>query len=164
MVTLKEDELKQMLEDAVKAGVSEYKRQETKEKKRDKYHDTFSLMRCYRDAVFHRDNAISEAEQLELDKLTIQERSTYLQSIRRTRFKTMLMLGHIDKAVEEIEARREASGRYIEYQAFEMYFMLGLDYPQIAEELNASKNTPRRWISSIINELTVLLWGIDDER
>jgi hypothetical protein len=53
-MTLTDEELKGLLQDAAKAGVAEYKRQETKDKKRDKYHDTFSLMKCYRDAVFHK--------------------------------------------------------------------------------------------------------------
>lgn len=86
-----------------------------------------------------------------------------MRSIRRTRFKTILMLDHIDKAVEEIERRRQQQGREVEYKAFELYFMQGLDYADIAEELNTGKNTPRRWISGIINELSVLLWGIDED-
>ena len=87
-----------------------------------------------------------------------------LDYIRRTRFKTLIMTAHIDKAVEEIERRREAAGRSVEYKAFEMYFMQGMDYAEIAEELDTGKNTPRRWVTGIINELSVLLWGIDEER
>ena len=74
------------------------------------------------------------------------------------------MTAHIDKAVEEIERRRKAAGRGVEYKAFEMYFMQGMDYAEIAEELDTGKNTPRRWVTGIINELSVLLWGIDEER
>ena len=70
-------ELKELLANAAKAGVAEYKRQETKDRKRDKYHDTFSLMKCYRDAVFHKENAISEGTQLELDNMTQEEQQTY---------------------------------------------------------------------------------------
>lgn len=81
-----------------------------------------------------------------------------------TRFKTLIMTAHIDKAVEEIERRREAAGRGVEYKAFEMYFMQGMDYAEIAEQLDTGKNTPRRWVTGIINELSVLLWGIDEER
>ena len=56
------------------------------------------------------------------------------------------------------------AGRGVEYKAFEMYFMQGMDYAEIAEELDTGKNTPRRWVTGIINELSVLLWGIDEER
>ena len=109
-------------------------------------------MKCYRDAVFHIENAISDGQQLELKGMTDEQQRTYLESIRRTRFKTLIMTAHIDKAVEEIERRREAAGRGVEYKAFEMYFMQGMDYAEIAE------------VTGIINELSVLLWGIDEER
>lgn len=162
-IRLTDEELEQLVTRAAKAGVEQYKREQTKEHKQDKYHDTFSLMKCYRDAVFHKENAISEGTQLELDGMTDEQQATYLRSIRRTRFKTILMLDHVDKAVEEIERRRQQQGREIEYKAFEMYFMQGLDYQIIAEELDTGKNTPRRWISAIVNELSVLLWGIDED-
>lgn len=163
-IRLNEDELEQIITTAAKKGVEIYEREKQKKHKADKYHDTFSLMKCYRDAVFHRDNAVSEAAQLQQQgELTEEQQTTYLRSIRRTRFKTILMLDHIDKAVEEIERRRQQQGREVEYKAFELYFMQGLDYVDIAEELNTGKNTPRRWISGIINELSVLLWGIDED-
>ena len=74
------------------------------------------------------------------------------------------MTAHIDKAVEEIERRREAAGRGIEYKAFELYFMQGMDYAAIAEKLDTGNSTPRRWVTGIINELSVLLWGIDEDK
>ena len=38
----------------------------------------------------------------------------------------------IDKAIEEIERRRKEADREVEYRAFELYFMQGWDYAQIA--------------------------------
>lgn len=163
-VSMPEKEFEEMIKAAAKEAVAEYKRQEKKEEKQNKYHNTFLLMKCYRDAVFHIENAISDGEQLELAELTPEQRRTYLESIRRSRFKTLIYLAHINKAVEEIEKRRTAAGREAEYKAFEAYFMDGKDYEQIAEELNTGKNTPRRWVTGIINELSMLLWGVDEER
>lgn len=51
-VAIPEAELEGLIQKAAKAAVSEFKRQEEKDKKRDKYHNTFALMKCYRDAVF----------------------------------------------------------------------------------------------------------------
>ena len=157
-------EFEQLIQKAAKAAVAEYKRQEEKDKKRDKYHNTFMLLKCYRDAAFHVENAISDGAQLALAGMTDEQQRTYLESVRRSRFKTMIMTAHIDKAVEEMERRRKAAGREVEYKAFEMYFMQGMDYAQIAEELETGKNTPRRWVTAIINELSVLLWGIDEDK
>lgn len=163
-VELTEAELEALIKRAAKTAVAEFKNQEEKDRKQSKYHNTFLLMKCYRDAVFHIENAVSDGEQMELDGMTGEQQRTYLESIRRSRFKTLIMTAHIDKAVEEIERRRMAAGREVEYKAFELYFMQGKDYAEIAEELETGKNTPRRWVTAIINELTVLLWGIDEER
>lgn len=163
-VAMPQADFEDMIQKAAKAAVREWKRQEEVERRRDKYHNTFTLMKCYRDAVFHVENAVSDGEQLELKGMTEEQQQMYLESIRRTRFKTLIMTAHIDKAVEEIERRRKAAGKEVEYRAFELYFMQGWDYEQIAEELDTGKNTPRRWITKIINELSVLLWGIDEDR
>ena len=101
-VQLHESELTELMQKQAKAAITELKRQEKQERKKEKYHNTFTLMKCYRDAVFHIENAISDGQQLELKGMTDEQQRTYLESIRRTRFKTLIMTAHIDKAVEEI--------------------------------------------------------------
>ena len=169
LITVPEDELQAMLQAAAKAAIKELRKEEAKEKKKNKYHDTFSLMRCYRDAVFHIENAVSEGEQLELEGMTEEQQETYLRSVRRTRFKTLLMTANIDKAIDEMAKRRKAAGREVEYQVFDMYFMQGMSYEQIIDQVEKDtgerlgKNTPRRWVTGIINEMSVLLWGLEDD-
>ena len=169
-ITVSEEELQAMLQAAAKAAVKELRKEEAKEKKKNKYHDTFSLMRCYRDATFHIENAVSEGTQLELEGMTEEQQETYLRSVRKTRFRTMLMTANIDKAIDEMARRRAAAGRDIEYLVFDMYFMQGMTYEQIIEQIEKDsgeklgKNTPRRWVTGIVNEMSVLLWGLEDER
>ena len=79
------------------------------------------------------------------------------------RANTARKLEHIDKAIAEIKSRHSAAGRAIECTAFELYFMQGQTYEQIAEKLETGNNTPRRWVSHVINELSVMLWGLEDE-
>lgn len=169
LITVPEDELQAMLQAAAKTAIKELRKEEAKEKKKIKYHDTFSLMRCYRDAVFHIENAVSEGAQLELEGMTEEQQETYLRSVRRTRFKTLLMTANIDKAINEMAKRRKAAGREVEYQVFDMYFMQGMSYEQIIDQVEKDtgerlgKNTPRRWVTGIINEMSVLLWGLEDD-
>ena len=170
IVVLTEEGLQAMLQAAAKTAIKELRKEEAKEKKKNKYHDTFSLMRCYRDATFHIENAVSEGTQLELEGMTEEQQETYLRSVRKTRFRTMLMTANIDKAIDEMARRRAAAGRDIEYLVFDMYFMQGMTYEQIIEQVEKDsgeklgKNTPRRWVTGIINEMSVLLWGLEDER
>lgn len=76
----------------------------------------------------------------------------------------------IDKVIDEMKKRRDAAGRELEYLVFDMYFMQGMTYEQIIEQVEKDrgetlgKNTPRRWVTGIINEMSVLLWGLEDER
>ena len=154
-----DEELKELLVAAAKEGVKEYKRQQDKEKRNAKYHTTYKLMMSYRDAAFHGENAVSEGSQIEDSD---EQTTTYLRSVRKTKFKTMLMLAHIDKMVEEVERKYEQAGKKIEFDAFDMYFMQGMSYTEIAQELNTGVNTPRRWINGILDKLSVLLWGLDD--
>ena len=169
-VMLTEEELKNMLQEAAKTAIKELRQQETKERKRNKYHDTFSLMKCYRDAVFHIENAVSEGTQLEIQDMTEEQQETYLRSVRRTRFRTMLMTANIDKTIDEMARRRAAAGREVEYKVFDMFFMQGMTYEQIIEQVEKDtgerlgKNTPRRWVTSIINEMSILLWGLEDDK
>lgn len=65
-VQLHESELTELLQKQAKAAITELKRQEKQEQKKEKYHNTFTFMKCYRDAVFHIENAISDGQQLEL--------------------------------------------------------------------------------------------------
>ena len=163
-MNLSEEKLNEIIERAVRKGVDEYiSEQERKQKKKkSRYHDTYALMKCYRDAVFHIENAVSEASQMAAEYANEKE-EVYLRSVRRTRFRTMIIKSHIDRAIDEMKRRREAEGRGEEYKAFEMYFMEGVSYEQIAEELETGVNTPRRWVKGILKELSVLLWGLDTD-
>ena len=86
-VQLHESELTELMQKQAKAAITELKRQEKQERKKEKYHNTFMLMKCYRDMAFHIENAISDGQQLELKGMTDEQQRTYLESIRRTRFK-----------------------------------------------------------------------------
>lgn len=166
---LTEEDLSSMVKRATREAIREMRKEEAKEKKKNIYHDTYRLMRCYRDAVFHTENAISEGEQLELDEMTEEQRETYLQCVRRTKFKTFMITANIDKAMDEIARRRAKAGRQLEYKVFDMYFMQGMTYEQIIDQVEQDsgerlgKNTPRRWVTGILNEMSVLLWGLEDE-
>ena len=95
-VQLHESELTELMQKQAKAAIAELKRQEKQERKKEKYHNTFTLMKCYRDMAFHIENAISDGQQLELKGMTDEQQRTYLESIRRTRF--MGDYGNVQKA------------------------------------------------------------------
>lgn len=61
-ISISEEKLNEIIEQAVKKGLEEciVEQEKKQKKKKNRYHDTYALMKCYRDAVFHIENAVSE--------------------------------------------------------------------------------------------------------
>lgn len=140
---LTSDELEAIINRAAAAGAqvayAQAKKQGTE--KADRYNDTFAVMKNYKDARFCLEHTVDQA----------------------TKLNASLKMRHIDAALKVMQERREAQNRGIEYEAFRLYFLEGLSYETIAEKLDTSKNTPRRWITGILSELSTLLWGLDSD-
>ena len=144
-------ELEQLIAQAVAAGIKEYKRQEKADKQqRNRYDDTFKLMKSYNAALFSTKMQQDNSHLLQNVKLKV------------TRIKTEIAVEHINEALAIIKANKEKDGRALEYEAFRLYFIEGRTYQYIAEALNVGDATPRRWVTSVVQELSTMLWGIDD--
>ncbi len=144
-------ELSQIISQAVAAGVKEYKRQEKAERQqRDRYTDTFNLMKSYRALLFSTKQEQTESTGMQQAKL------------KANRLKTEIAVEQINAALELIEADKVKNGRPLEYEAFRLYFFEGRTYQYIAEALNTGEATPRRWVTAIVQDLSVMLWGIPE--
>lgn len=149
---LSKQELEQIIAQAVAAGIKEYKRQEKADQtQRNRYDDTFRLMKSY--------NAVLFSTKLQQD-----ESQHLLQNVKLkvNRLKTEIAVEHINEALETIKATKQKDGRELEYEAFRLYFIEGRTYQYIAEALNVGDATPRRWVTAVVQELSAMLWGIDD--
>jgi hypothetical protein len=146
------DELNKIIAQAVAAGIKEYKRQEKADKQqRDRYVDTFNLMKAYRAALF------SVKVQQDTSEHVLQN-----VTLKANRLKTEIAVEHINEALEIIKSNKERDGKEAEYEAFRLYFIEGRTYQHIAEQLCCGDATPRRWVTGITEELSAMLWGLDD--
>lgn len=137
------DELESVINRAVAAGIQAAftQRKKQNKEKTERYNDTFAVMKNYNDAKFCLEHTADGA----------------------TKLSTLIKLRHIDDALKVIKQRRQQQNREIEYEAFKMYFIDEMDYETISEKLDTGKNTPRRWITGIIGELSTMFWGIDSD-
>lgn len=150
---LTKGELQQLVAAAVAAGIKEYKQQEKAERaSRDRYEDTFKLMKSYSAALF----STQTAEPAEVCKLLQQA------TLKANRLKTEVAVSTINAALDAIRQTKEKDGRELEYEAFRLYFIEHRTYQYIADALTVGDATPRRWVTAIVQELSVMLWGIDD--
>ena len=127
-------------------------------------HNTKLLMKNYDKLKNHIENINSDGfmsyfgEDLQE---ALEENDVFLNSVLRTKARTAQMVSCIDISLEILADEYEENGTYYIYDAFHMYYIEKLTYEEIAEKLNAGKNTPARWVKEVLNKLNILLWGVD---
>lgn len=77
---------------------------------------------------------------------------------------TRHMLAHLDAALDELEKETRQKGRAYMFDAYRARYMEGLTAEEVAEKLNAGKNSPARWCKQLNERLAVLLFGVDGLR
>lgn len=153
-----------MINKAVKEAIKQFNKERIQEKSRKVFHNTRLLLLHYNDLNEHVKNAIDSANKIktncmELDNLNKDE--IYILSLKRSKIKTLIMLAHIDMSMEVLKQKQIKLCALEKYEALEMFYLGKLSYDEIIKHFNCGVNTPRRWINDMINELSILLFGID---
>lgn len=158
----------EIIKKAVNIALKEFKKSEKEEQKQRVLHNTKLLMKHYPSLKAHADNAIYSVDKLQeqreeeyLEHREDEDDKAYILSIRRSRVRTLIMVSHIDQAMKELKEKKKRDNTFEQYRALEMYYIEKMSYEEIQEELNCSKNTPSRWINSAIQDLSILLFGLD---
>lgn len=149
---------------AIKAAIREFSKEQKEENKSRIFHNTKLLMKHYNSLKLHADNAVYKAGDLEdledMEDYTDQDR-IYISSIMRSKLRTSIMLSHVDLALEELKAKKTKENKYEQYKALELHYIDKHSYEQIESDLSCGKNTPNRWITSALQDLSILLFGVD---
>lgn len=127
-------------------------------------HNTRILMEQYIEMRKHCEYAVSESDDLDSVEFAIfksDNENTYLESVRRSKLKTAMMLTNIDRAMDEIKEEYEKKGMLYKYEAFRMHYVDGMSYEEVAEVQNCGKNTPARWSKEMIRKMSVKLFGVE---
>ena len=158
-----EELIQRAAELGAKQAIKEYKAKEREEKKGKVFHNTRLLMKSYNDLKKHSEKGIDSLK-FALDNgdyNALSEDEVYILSIKQSKAKTLVMIAHIDIALKELKKRQKLAGTSEQYKALEMFYIDEASYTDIQDYLNCGINTPRRWINEMINQLSVLLFGVD---
>nr|WP_313884812.1 helix-turn-helix domain-containing protein [Clostridium argentinense] len=155
----------EIINKAVKEAIREYDKEKMVERKDKRFHNTRLLLKHYNDLKNHIKNAIDDINQIrdESDYLDILDDvdELYILSIKRSKTKTLIMLSHIDMALEMLKNKQEKLCSLEKYLALEKYYKDEKSYEDVAEELNCSVITAKRWVKEMTNELSIFLFGIE---
>lgn len=154
--------IEEIIDDAVKRALAAVKAQTRQQERGKVLYNTRILMESYREMRRHVENAISEVEELEVEEFQfLKSENVHLESVRRMKLRTAMMIANIDRAMSELEAEQAENGTSYKYEAFKMHYIDGVTFEEVAERLNCGKNTPARWSKDMMRRMSVKLFGVD---
>lgn len=121
---------------------------------------TYLYLENYREMERYINDAVSEVSQIpDMDKYNISAEKAFLQSIKECKAETIILFYHLKKALTSLKEDAEAAGELYKYEALEEIYIKGRTYEDIARENNCGKNSPKRWCKSMVQKLSVKLFG-----
>ncbi|ADK16690.1 helix-turn-helix domain-containing protein [Clostridium ljungdahlii] len=149
---------------AAKEAIKEFDQEKKEEKRKNVFHNTKLLLEHYNDLVSHVNNAIDDVNKLEQDLEDIDDLDRdelYILSIKKSKSKTLIMIAHIDMAMEVLKKKQHKMCSPEKYRALELFYLKEKTYEEVAERLSCGVVTARRWIREMTDELSIQLFGID---
>jgi hypothetical protein len=147
---------------AVKKAVSEAMTEQKRQERQKALYNTRKLMESYIEMQTFLHNAISEEREVQNTAFFVfGGENAKLDSIRKSKMKTAMMIANIDRAMEELKREHEQKGTAYKFEAFRMHYVDGIAYEEITETLNCGKNSPSAWSKLILKQMSVKLFGIN---
>ncbi|MHB9921698.1 hypothetical protein CGQ39_12475 [Clostridium botulinum] len=149
---------------ATKVAIKEFDKEKRCEQRKKIFHNTKLLLKHYNDLKSHVENAIADVKQLEegIDEIGDLERDElYILSIKKSKSKTLIMIAHIDMAMDILKKKQYKLCSIEKYYALEKYYFKEMTFEEVAESLSCGVITARRWVKEMVNELSILLFGIE---
>ncbi len=152
-------EIKRLAKEAAIEAIKELMYQKTDKR----LHNTRLLMRNYNNLKEHINSKDDKVEIIVNIDNEVDFKSDYvwLESVVRSKTRTVKMMKYVDDKLKYLEKKYKEKQEYEKYNAFYLFYIDEMTNEDIQEKLSCGKNTVKRWRDSIINELSVLLWGID---
>lgn len=151
-------------EQAAREALKLFNKEQNKTVKRRNLRNTKKLMENYKAIKANIEDGISEITDTCIDFTDeLDESDLFIASIRRSKFRSAIMISHIDAAIgrtgQELSIRGEA---YKRDMFLDMYITKeNVTYESLAEEYDCSPITARRWVNEVNSRLSVHLFGVE---
>lgn len=160
---MKPELIEEIAKAAARETVAEIRAEEHRKKRGQILHNTRRLMENYNRMVQSVQEGIAELADMTdepIDGLEAGE-AFFVESILKSKTRSLVMLAHIDKCLQLLEAEEYRSNTPEKYLAYKYFYLDELSYESIAEIYGYSDRTARRWVSELNNILSVYLFGVD---
>lgn len=167
--------LKEAAKEAALEALREYRREEKDKVRKGRLRNTRLLMDNYLTFIEHYENireATMEAiENIEsgIDFDDVDMGDIIIESIKRTKVRTRVMIRHIETVVSLLKSDMDARGESDKYQVIELLYMDEVKKDMkfnekvfiTAQQLSCHEATVRRWNNEMIDRIAIKLFGVD---
>ena len=160
---MRSETAEQIARAAALEAVREFQKTERRKKKVKVFQNTKTLMENYNRICQSVDEGISELSEVptEVDTSEFTDEDIFINSILKSKLRSIVMLAHIDKCLKLLEDEMYRKNTPEKYLAFAYYYLDGMTQENISEVLDCVDRTIRRWITELTNILGVYLFGVD---
>lgn len=158
----------EIIKKAVTEAIKEFDVKRQEDAKTKIFHNTKLLLSNYNSLSKHYKNAVDNLDYIELDETdensceSIESNDKlFILSIRRSKFRTMIMVSHIQAALKCLQADCIRKNQLNKYEVLERHYLQNVPYGEIAAEFYCSEITARRWKNEMVKDLGVYLFGVD---
>lgn len=121
---------------------------------------TYMYLENYNEMQRYISEAVSETSQVENAELyNISAEKAFLKSIRECKAETVILFQHINKSLEALEKEANAAGEEYKFDALKMKYIEGKTYEDIRDKRNCGKNAPKQWCKTMVERLSIKLFG-----
>lgn len=160
------------------AAIEALKLQKNEERMRirkNRFHNTELLLKNYLSLVEHFELSQDKAMEEDLEAYNFEEADAediIIQSIRRSRIRTLVMVLQIEACLGRLRAKMIDKGQLEKYVVIEKLYLdpVKSSVPMterkqiVAIEIHCGETSVWKWRNEMINELSVLLFGVDGLR
>lgn len=161
------------------AAIEALKLQKDDERKRirkNRFHNTELLLNNYLSLVESYENAVDKAsgvvEIAEIYSEDIDLNDIIIQSIRRSKIRTKVMINQIDTSFDILRVKMTSKGQPEKLEVIKKLYLdpehINIQWSDriqlVAAEIPCGESSVRRWRNEMIDELSVLLFGVDGLR
>ncbi|WP_373205222.1 hypothetical protein [Clostridium tertium] len=161
------ENIEELIKETVAITIKELNKKQNENNRRKILYNTRLLLKNYNELKNHAINAIyKNIEWEEIDKLNGEEANysddeILIESIKKSKARTLIMIAHIDVALERVKQKHRIKGTIEKYKALELYYIKESSKEDIAAELNCSVKSTARWIKEVEDEVGTNLFGIN---
>lgn len=144
-------------------ALNRYEKQAQKNKRVKIFQNTKKLMENYNRICQSVEEGISDISEVETEEDISEytEEEILINSILKSKLRSIVMIAHIDKCLKLLENEQIRKNTHEKYLAFTYFYLDGMSHESIGEVLNCAEKTSRRWITELTQLLGVYLFGSD---